>query len=146
MVINKANLYNKIRTNWVEITLAAHRAKIVRGFAIMLNSAIFALLGKVISVIGIYTLGSDFIEIFEPLTYIGLTTGFVIGIICDLDEFYKDVIKFTYYGIIGIISVGLGVLLGWSVMYFLPSFSLKRSDLEVDQNMIFFCQNKRGGL
>ncbi|MCB0169415.1 MAG: hypothetical protein KDJ97_02590 [Anaerolineae bacterium] len=118
MVINKANLYNKIRTNWVEITLAAHRAKIARGFAIMLNSAIFALLGKVISVIGIYTLGSDFIEIFEPLTYIGLTTGFVIGIICDLDEFYKDVIKFTYYGIIGIISVGLGVLLGWSVMYF----------------------------
>ena len=64
-------------------------------------------------------LGSGFVEIFEPLSYIGLTTGIVVGLICDLDEFYAKVIKFTYYGVIGTISVGLGILVGWSIMYFM---------------------------
>lgn len=119
MFINKPAFYHKKHINQMEGLLEAYRAKIARGFAIILSVVVFALLGKAISLAGIYILGEGFAEIFEPLEYIGLTTGFVIGLIYDLDIFYTQVFKITYYITIGAINIGIGILLGWAVMYFL---------------------------
>lgn len=119
MLINKSAFYHKKHNNLIETILEVYRTKIARGFAIILSTVVFALLGKVISLAGMYILGDGFAEIFEPLAYIGLTTGFVIGLIYDLDEFYTQVFKITYYVTIGAINVGLGILLGWAIMYFL---------------------------
>ena len=119
MFINKTAFYDKRHRNQVEVILEAYRVKIARGFAIALNTVVFALLGKAIGLAGIYLLGDGFAEIFEPLEYIGLTTGFVIGLICNLDDFYTQVFKISYYVTIGAINLGLGILLGWAIMYFL---------------------------
>lgn len=116
MLINPSKRDKFFQRNRFGHFIAKNQDKISRMAAILLGAAFFALLGKVICIVGLMTLGDGFREIFEPLMFIGLMTGIVVGLEINLNEFYKNAIRVLYHTAVVMVTISLGIVLGWTIM------------------------------
>lgn len=86
---------------------------------VVLFGAVFCgLIARSIGIIGIYALDQSLDETFPLIELFGIATGVVIGSTSDIENYFATIFEITYYTVIGVVTCGIGVALGWILMYF----------------------------
>lgn len=119
MHLSKNTLFDIVDRTRLEFSLRQDEvtvdAVVKKSLAVLLAAVAFWFVGKLIGGIGIYALGSGFSDIFEPLEFVGLTVGVVIGIGSNVDNLLSTAGTVFYYSTLSLLTCGIGILLGWAI-------------------------------